>query len=184
MRRAYLLVKAAADADLLRRILPEESLNNVELIDADRSSRIASLARTLLVSRQRPVAIVMDSGSVNPEFINERRDSAEELIRAADAQTPLKIVAAVPEIEAWFLAAPEAIERVFGQRPSEEWLALGKGDPSGAFRWLANKTHRTWDFQQAIRALDDQDVQQIRKIPEVAELSAFLQEVQHSGHES
>jgi len=37
-----------------------------------------------------------------------------------------------------------------------------------------------WDINQAISALDDQDIQRIRAIPEVAELSAFLQETQQN----
>jgi len=178
MRRVYVLVEGPSDAAFLRRILPKEVLSGAEIVNAGGSSGIPSLARSLLVRRQCPVAVVMDSDSVDPDVIEERQQGTEDLIRAADASIPVKVVVAIPEIEAWFLATPETIERMVGQKVSEEWLSSGKRDPKRALIWLAEKNNRSWDTNQAITALDDQDIQRIRAIPEVAELSAFLQETQ------
>lgn len=183
MRRVYLLVEGPNDEAFLRRVLPDESQSGVEWINAGGSSGIPSLARTLLVRRKCPLAVVMDSDSVEPDMIEERRESTAELISAADASVPVKVVMAIPEIEGWLLAAPESIERIFGQKMSEEWLALGKSDPRRALRWLAERNQRSWDINQAIGALDDQDIQRIRAVPELAELSAFLQEMQNNGHQ-
>ncbi|HUY87954.1 MAG TPA: hypothetical protein VMV10_04385 [Pirellulales bacterium] len=177
MKRAYLLVEGASDAAFLRRILPEEALRDVELVNAGGSSEIPSLARSLLVRRRRPVAVVMDSDSVDPDLIEERRQSTEDVIRLADASVPVKVISAVPQIEAWLLAAPDKIERIVGEKISEEWLALGKANPRRALASLAEKNQRRWDTNQAINALDDEDIKRIRSIPEVEELSAFLEEM-------
>ena len=184
MNRVYVLTEGPSDMAFLRRVLSEETLSGVELVNGGGSSGIPSLARTLLVSRKCPIAVVMDSDSLNPDVIEERRDSTAELISAADASIPVKVVAAVPEIEAWLLAAPASIERYFGQSVSEEWLALGKGDPRGALRWLAERSNKRWDINQAIGGLDNQDIQRIRAVPEVAELSTFLQEMQSNGRQN
>jgi len=122
----------------------------------------------------------MDSDSVDPDVIEEQQQSTEDLIRAADASIPVKVIAAIPEIEAWFLASPKTIERMVGQKVSEEWLFFGRRDPRGALTRLAKENKKSWDINQAISALDDQDIQRIRAIPEVAELSAFLQETQQN----
>jgi hypothetical protein len=122
----------------------------------------------------------MDSDSVNPELIEERQQSTEDLIRAADATVPIKVISAVPEIEAWLLAAPEKIERIVGQKVSEEWLAMGKTNPRRALATLAEKNQKRWDTNQAIDALDDEDIMRIRAIPEVEELSVFLTKM-HNG---
>src|SRR5271157_5877903 len=156
------------------------ALSNAELVIAGGSSGIPSLARSVLVRRKCPVAVVMDSDSVDPDVIEERQQSTEDLIRAADASIPVKVIAAIPEIEAWFLASPETIERMVGQKVSEEWLYFGRRDPRGALTRLAKENKKSWDINQAISALDDQDIQRIRAIPEVAELSAFLQETQQN----
>lgn len=180
MSRTYVLVEGASDAAFLRRILPEDALKDVELVSAGGSSGLPSLARSLLVRRKCPVAVVMDSDSVNPELIEERQQSTEDLIRAADATVPIKVISAVPEIEAWLLAAPEKIERIVGQKVSEEWLAMGKTNPRRALATLAEKNQKRWDTNQAIDALDDEDIMRIRAIPEVNELSVFLAKM-HNG---
>ena len=110
-----------------RRSLPAsnsttELLSNAELVIAGGRSGIPSLARSVLVRRKCPVAVVIDSDSVDPDVIEERQQSTEDVIRAADASMPVKVVAAIPEIEAWFFASPEIIERMVGQKVSEEWL--------------------------------------------------------------
>ncbi len=178
MKRAYVLVEGPSDAAFLRRILSEEILKDAELVPAGGSLGIPSLARSLLVRRKRPVAVVMDSDSLNPDVIEERQQSTEEFIRAADASVPVRVVTAVPEIEAWFFASPETLQHILGERASADWLALGKRDPKGVLRQLAELNKKTWDIDQAINALNADDVNRIRAIPEVAELSAFLQEVQ------
>ncbi len=58
---AYLVCEGDRDAQLLKRVLPEEILNNVEIISAGGLSAVKSLARSLIVRRQAPVAIVMDA---------------------------------------------------------------------------------------------------------------------------
>jgi hypothetical protein len=102
----------------------------------------------------------------------------EELIRAAAASVPAKVVTVVPEMEAWFFTAPEAIGRVLGKKVPRDMIALGKRDPVGVLSWLEGKSRKPWDLQQALAVLDDHDLQRIRALPEVAELCAFLAKVQ------
>ena len=100
-------------------------------LSSQAGARIPSLARSLLVRRKCPVAVLMDSGSVDPDVIEERQQTTEDFIRAADASIPVKVVTAMPEIEAWFLATPETMEHIVEQ--SLYGLALlGKRDPHGA----------------------------------------------------
>lgn len=181
MKRVYILVEGPSDAAFLRRILPQEVLEDAELVPAGGSTGIPSLARSLLVRRKTPVAVVMDSDSLNPDVIEERQQSTEEFIRSADASLPVKVVTAIPEIEAWFFARPETLEHILGHKISAELLALGKRDPKGVLQQLAEKNKRPWDIEQAINALGSDDINHIRTIPEVAELSAFLQDVQKNG---
>ena len=179
MNRVYVLVATASDAAFLRAILPPELLANAEVVSAVRSGAIASLARSLIVRRNCPVAVVMDSDSINPEVAEERRQSTEGLIRAAHASIPVKVVAVVPTIEVWFFASPKLIERVVGGGVPE-LLALGTRDPKGVLQQLAKSNQKTWDIFGAIKALDAADIELIRAVPEVVELSRFLQDMQKS----
>jgi Domain of unknown function (DUF4276) len=174
MSRVYMLVEGPTDVAFLRRILTEKALRGTELVDAGGSSGIPSLARSVIVRRRCPVAVLMDSDSVDPDMIDERKQSTEDLIRAADASVPVKVVVVIPEIETWFLATPDAIGRILGQRPSEDWIALAKRDPKRSLTRLAEQNNRIWNSIQAIESLKTQDIKRIRALPEVAELSTFI----------
>jgi predicted ATP-dependent endonuclease of OLD family len=178
MKQVYIFVEGPTDAEFLRRVLPPELLKDAEIVPAGGSSGIPSLARTVLVRRKKPVVVVMDADSIDPDLIEERRESTEDLIRAADASVPLKVVTVVPEIEAWLFAAPEVIVRALGVSVSNELVQLGRRDPRGVLEQLAEKNQRKWDSMQAIGLLDAQDIDKIRALPEVSELSAFLKNVQ------
>jgi hypothetical protein len=178
MKRVYIFVEGPTDADFLRRILPEEVLKDAELVNAGGEAGIPSLARSVLVFRRRPIAVLIDADSVEPDVIEERKQGLEDLIRAADGSIPVKVVTAVPKIESWFFTVPEVIERVLGEKVPSEWVPLGKRDPRGVLQQLAGNSNKKWDTNQAISALDGQEIERMRAIPEVAELNTFLQEMQ------
>src|SRR5690242_2812486 len=115
MKRVYILVEGETDAEFLRRLLPPEVTKDAEIVAVGSSSEIPSLARSLLVRRQRPVAVLMDADSLSQSSIQERKESTEDLIQSAAASIPVKVVVVVPEIESWFFVVPEAINRIFGQ---------------------------------------------------------------------
>jgi hypothetical protein len=175
MKKAYILVEAAMDAELLRRVLAPEAQKDAEFVVA--SSGIPSLARTLLVRRRVPVAVFVNADSLNPSLINERRDGMEELIRAAAASIPVKVVFVVPEVEALFFLCPDVIERVIGPiRP--EFVVLGKRDPRGVLTQIAKENNRKWDVAQALAFLTPADVECLRKSEAIQELTAFLTSVE------
>jgi len=181
MKRLYVIVEGSTDAEFWRRVLPPELTKDAEFVPAGGSASIPSLARSFLVRRRTPVAVAMDSDSLDPAVIQERRENTEELIRSASASIPVKVVVAVPEIEAWFFAAPEAIERILGEKVPAELVALGRRDPRGVLLQLERQTQKKWDSDQAIVLLDAHDVERIRALPEVIELSTFMQKVQKDG---
>jgi hypothetical protein len=178
MKRVYIFVEGPTDANFIRRILPQEVLRDAEVVPSGGSSGIPSLARSVLVRRKKPIAVVMDSDSLDPDVIEDLQQSTEDLIRAADASIPVKVILTVPEIESWFFAAPEAIERILGMKVPNDLIPLGKRDPAGVLNQLAERCQQKWDTNKAIGLLKDHDVDLIRALPDVAELSKFLEKVQ------
>jgi hypothetical protein len=140
-----------------------------------------SLARSLLVRRRKPVAVLLDSGSVHPEVIQERRENTEELIRAAAGTVPVTVVLAVPELESVFFHAPEVLDKLFGTKVPGELLSLGRRDPVGVLRELSRQRNTSWDMRLALQSLDAQDLERLRSAPPIQELSAFLQTLQEAG---
>jgi hypothetical protein len=176
MGLACLFVECQTNAEFVRCVPPEGALRDVDLIVAG-NSELPSYARTVAITRRKPIAVLKDADSTNAEKIAEDIQGLEELIRLANWTIPLKIVAAVPVIEAWFFAAPEAIARVLGQPIPSEFLPFGKMDPKGVLQHFAQKQGKQWNTAEAIRQLDADDIAKIREVPEVAALSGFLADV-------
>ncbi|MBD2596961.1 hypothetical protein H6G74_21900 [Nostoc spongiaeforme FACHB-130] len=84
---AYIVCEGASDVELLQRVLPKELLNNIEIVAAGGLSAIKSLARSLVVRRQVPIAIVADADSVAPEVVQERLSSIEEIVKSVAIDT-------------------------------------------------------------------------------------------------
>ncbi|MBY0232583.1 MAG: DUF4276 family protein [Gemmataceae bacterium] len=180
MTRAYVFVEGASDAAILKRVLPHGLLEGVEVVAAT-AGGLLSLARTVLVRRRKPVAVLMDADTTDPDLIRERRAETEGLVRMVAGSTPFKLVTVVPEIEAWFFAAPESVERVLGQPVPPEFVLLGKRDPKGVLQVLAGKAGVPWDAAKAVDLLDERDLERLRALPEVVELVRFLESVQAAG---
>jgi hypothetical protein len=178
--KAYVFVAGPTDADFLRKVLPPELIGDVEFVSAGTSGSILSLARSFLVRRRKPVAVFMNSDSLNPSLIDERREGIEELIRAAAGSVPVKVIMVVPEIEVSFFAAPEAIERFLGAKVSSDLLSLGQRDPVGILRQVAKQKGRDWELSLALRVLDPHDIERMRATSPITELTAFLQHIQDS----
>jgi hypothetical protein len=176
MKKVYVFVEGQTDEEFLRRVLPSDLTKETQFVTAGSGARITSLARSFLVRRRIPLAVLMDADSLDPEVIEDRRESTEELIQAAAGGVSVKVVVVVPEIETWFFTVPEVIERVSGERPPADLLTLGPRDPQGVLEQLS-RGKGGWDSLQAIRALDEQEIERIRARPDVTELSQFLQKV-------
>jgi predicted ATP-dependent endonuclease of OLD family len=95
----YIVTEGQSDADLLKRLMPKELLEGVTIVPAGGLSSVKSLASSLLVRRRKPVAIVIDADSAEPELIQERRQSIEEVIESVAGGVPVKVVVAVPALD-------------------------------------------------------------------------------------
>ncbi|MCI0455527.1 MAG: hypothetical protein L0Z62_00940 [Gemmataceae bacterium] len=175
MTRAYVFVEGSAEAELLQQLLTPDVRKDVRFVPADDASYLLSLARSVLVRRRKPVAVVMDSHSLNPDVIQERRQSTEELLKAAAGDVPATVIVVVPEVEVLFFASAEVLEKVLREKVPQELVSLGHRDPVGVLEVLSARKHRKWDTSKALDALDAQDMERMRAAPAVRELSTFLQ---------
>lgn len=173
MKRAYVLVEGPSDAAFLRKVLPPETLKDIEVVAA--GSSIPSLARSLLVRRRLPLAVFMDSDSLDANAIEERRQGTEEIIKSAAASVPVKVVVVVPELERLFFAAPELIEKVLAEQVPENLIPIGIRDPKGVLKLLEKSGKHPWDTFQAINIMDAADIERIRATSAIQELIAFLE---------
>jgi hypothetical protein len=178
---AYIVCEGIFDVHLLKRVLPEELLNNVEIVYAGGLSAVKSLARSLIVRRQVPVAIVVDADSVAPEIIQERLKSIEELVESVSVNTPIKVIAAVPQTEIIFFQDIGLLSGLLGYEPSQNMLTIAAFQPCKTLKTLLSQSYNKDNFSQVINQLTNEDLEILRQAPFIQELIHFLQSVQETA---
>jgi hypothetical protein len=126
--KVYLLVEGDADLAFYRRLLPSEIQAETTIVTAGGRSNITSKARSLMVTKRRPLALVTDADAFEPDAVEQRLETLEELLRSATAGVPYKVILAVPETESWFFVVPEVLERLSGKPLTPEQRELGHCD--------------------------------------------------------
>lgn len=112
--KGYIVTEGASDAVLLRSLLEAELPDSVGIVAAGGRSSVVSFAKSILVSRREPVALVMDADTIDPAAVRGQEREVYDLLRAASYRTPFRLFLAVPELEALLFADVEALSRLVG----------------------------------------------------------------------
>jgi len=171
---AYVVTEGPLDVELLRRVAPEDLREGVKFVDGGRLYAAISLARSLIVRRQTPVAIVVDAGAVSQEFVRERRRSIEESIEYVAGNVPFKVILAVPEMEAIFFEDTAPLERVFGHSIPESVRMRADARPREALEQLLRQSTHIRTREELVSALTADDVRILQKAALIQELVDFL----------
>jgi hypothetical protein len=173
----HVLVESNTAVILLVKVLREEQqAGSVEIRSTAPPSSLYAAARTLLVVRNEPVAVVLGADSTDPEAAARRRLAAEEVIGEAAGSAPLRVLMAVPALEALLFRRPDAVARAYGHVP-QGLLELGLLSPRDALEKLAPNFSGHQSSFNIIKELDDADVAALRAESPVRELREFLGEL-------
>jgi hypothetical protein len=177
----HALVESNTAAIFLLKTLREEQANgSVEIRASGPSSSLYAAARTLLAVRSEPVALVLDANSTDPEAEGRRRQTAEEVVGEAAGAAPLRVLVAVPALEALLFLRPAAVERAFGP-VAEDLLELGRLSPRDALKKLDPNGSEYHASYRLVTVLDDEDVASLREVSPIRELLEFLDELRCDG---
>jgi len=177
----YLVCEGTYDATLLKRLLPEALIVNVKIVEAGGFSSVKSLARSLIVRRQSPVAIVADADTVIPEQVEQRRRETEEIVGNVAINTPVKVILAAPTLEIIFFQDISLLMRLLGYIPSTEMLHLAAYQPTQVLRQLISQSENFQSQHQFVESLTANDLEVLRQAPVIQELIQFLQSVRETA---
>lgn len=178
---AYIVCEGERDAQLLKRLLPEEFVSTVEIVAAGGLSAVKSLARSLIVRRQSPVAIVADADATIPEQVEQRLKDTEEIVGNIAVNTPVKVILAVPTFEIIFFQDISLLSRLLGYVPSQDVLSLAVYQPCQALKQLISQSKNFQSQAQLVEQLTNEDLEVLRKAPVVQEIVQFLQSVRETA---
>lgn len=174
---AYIICEGDCDTQLLKVVLPKELLQKVEVVSAGGQYAAESLARSLIVRRQVPVALVLDADLIDPDLTQERCHSIQEILESLSINTPVKVILAVPEMETIFFQDKALLSRLLGLDITSETMIWANFQPRQALEKLISQSENYQSQSQIINQLVHEDLEILRKSPVIQELAQFLQSV-------
>jgi hypothetical protein len=176
--KAYVVTQKGLPEELVPRLLSQDSQDDVAIISAGDESDATSLARSLLVRRKVPVAMLLDAESISPHLVRQRTLELRALLTSVSA-SPAEVFLAVPELEAIFFQVPRLLERVLGLAIPETLEILAEARPKAALDRLFAQHQSIKTMSQLLSALTPGDSDELRKTKPIAELNEFLRHALH-----
>jgi hypothetical protein len=173
----YIVCTTPDDAQLLKIVLPPHLLNDVGIASAGNKSSIRSFARSLIVRRRVPIAIVFNADSIVPELIQERIVDIKEIVECVAIDTPVEVLAFSPTIELIFFRDIHLLSKILGFIPSQEILNLASSQPRKALEELLSHSDKVSDRSQLINQLAHENIENLQANPVIQGLISFLQTI-------
>ena len=175
--RVWIAVEGRSDVAVVRALLPAEMLAISSLVPVGGRSNISSVARTLLVKHKEPLAVMVDTDSLDSEAISERYATISQLLAAVAGDTPYKVVLCIPVIEAIFFEAQGPLGRLFPKVDLDSYAMLYKTQPREVLDLLFENGGGPKNLAKLLDGLTDKDVERLRVTGPIRQLSMFIQEV-------
>lgn len=138
----HIVVEGPTDAQLIRAIVGKDLAGALRFFAAGGRASLATIGRNILVHEGGPVLLVMDADTTNQQLVDELKSLA---YLATSGVVPagfsglsdwVKVFAFVPEIEAIFFEAPQALDLILGKPIPEEKVQVGLLAPKTSFAKL------------------------------------------------
>jgi hypothetical protein len=180
MTRAYVVTEGDTDAKILRRLLPEELIHDVKFAVAGGRSAAESLARSLRIAKQVPVALVFDTDTTDEQSISEQREFLDDYLDYGSGSAPFEVFPAVPEIEAVFFEDRTLVERATNREFSDLEWRLAKGQPKQLLRDALPDSADPAEL--VLDGVDEGSLESLRRHPLLQGLGEFLSSVLQDSH--
>lgn len=175
MPKSYIITEDDTMRQVILRILAESLLSTTDVLDGTNRYGVISGARTLLVTRLLPVALVINAHSSDDIKVRGQVADIRYLVEQASRGIPYRILLAIPEIESVFFQDKGLLERLTNQQFTErEWRSAHYGPKAFLCDVLGTPSNPALTL---LPMLTDADVIVLRQHPLIMELSTFLASV-------
>jgi hypothetical protein len=178
--RLMIVVERDAQVAILRAVLPNEILSVCDMYLSGPRSTLLSFARTLLVKYHRPLAVLVDTGSLDPsvtvETISTDRLESQLLADVASG-TPFKVVYCIPDLEALFFNGSIDLKRIFPNYDEGVYLMFAKTSSKRALEALFKNGGGPKDLHQLLDHLTSEDAERLRGTYPINQLMEFIDDL-------
>jgi len=178
MKQAYIVTEGKTDVEILKKLLPRKVVKFCEFVPGSGGYSARSLAGTLLAVKQLPVALVLDTDTVDESIVREKVDFAREWLRQASGGVRFEVFPAVPEIEVVFFQDRCFVESLVDRTLTDTEWKLAKFHPKEA---LTNVLGNHASLQKNLLGkLTDKSIHALQQHSLIVNISEFLSKYSQS----
>jgi hypothetical protein len=177
--KIMIVVEGKSDAEVLQALLPSFALDQSEFYVAGDRTTLVSFARTLFVKHRRPLAVLIDSESLDPGFILELVNSMKQLLRALAGSTPVEVIHCIPELEAIFFEAKIGLRTIFPLYDEWSFLMFSKFTPKKALQDLFENGGGPKNLTEFLNCLTPEDVARLQGMYQISQIVEFIHKVDY-----
>lgn len=177
---AYIIVEGRTDQQFVRVLLPEKFRDNVNVVASGGKSAAISLCRSILVTRQKPTVLIVDSNTTDEREMSEQRIILNDLLLQAAGNAPYQIEFAVPEIESVLFCDAAVLESILGVAMTDGEKIAAKYNPKGVLADMLRRAGIGGELE-FLSTLRKEDAAKFFGCPLIENITAFLEKKMQSS---
>jgi hypothetical protein len=184
--RTYIVTQRSVPQALVKRLLRDHPVlrrRDVHVFD-DEGGTTTSLARTILSSWHEPVALILDTKTIDPGSIAERRGFAEWHVGAAGSREDWEIIQCIPEVEVLLFQDEDILHKLLPAPLSFEQRIVARYEPKRILSEVFTQAGKPFP-KALVQRISRTNLSALWRLPVLQPLERFLlggSQPQHPGN--
>lgn len=170
----YIVTEGQSDATLIRKVLEPKVETPLVFVPAGGKSSVMSMARSLMVTKRQPIAVIVDSDSLDETRVREQEHIFFDILNSSAAGVAFRLYLAVPEIEQVFFEFPTVIEAELKVQLNDMDRQEASARPSAVLKRLLATRHVVNGKEEFFVNLSSQATKGLAQAPLFKALVAFI----------
>jgi hypothetical protein len=169
-----IVLEGRSDIAIVKALLPADLLSACQFVGTEGRSTLVSVARTHLIKHHAPIAVLLDTDTLDPTSIVEIVQTTRYLLAAVAGDTPFDIIYCVPHLELIFFEAGLDLKRIFPNYNGVFMLQFAKTQPKNQLELLFEKGGGPRNLRDFLAALTSEDADKLRSVYPIQHLISFV----------
>jgi predicted ATP-dependent endonuclease of OLD family len=163
MIEQYFVVEGISDKILLEKMLPPEFVSKTKFIVSEGYNTAISKARSILVTSEIPVYILVDSDTTDLNTIDEKKDYINQMLSQVSVSDRFKVLMSIPETEILLFYDKSIFESLFSVKVDDKQWEHAKYEPKRTLMELIKNYDSDYIYQTLNNKLTDDMAKKLRK---------------------
>lgn len=163
MIEQYFVVEGISDKILLEKMLPPEFVSKTKFIVSEGYNTAISKARSILVTSEIPVYILVDSDTTDLNTIDEKKDYINQMLSQVSVSDRFKVLMSIPETEILLFYDKSIFESLFSVKVDDKQWEHAKHEPKRTLMGLIKNFDSKYMYQILNNKLTDDMAKKLRE---------------------